>query len=128
MFTTALEGGSQETAGNVRRAAQFMARGGKFGLPDTMIIQGWASDKMERPGFYRLCFVEYKVGRGKLSTRQEGVHTALIRCQVPVFVARSIPDVLYALINSAFMLHDNAENLCREYQERLLASDRKAAA
>jgi len=47
---------------------------------------------------------------------------------VPVFVARSIPEVLDALRGSYFMLHDNAENLCREYQERLLASDRKAAA
>jgi len=125
MFTTALEHGSQEAAGNVRRAAQMMARGAKFGLPDCLVIQGYTH---HRDCCRAICFIEYKRGRGKLSTRQEGVREALQRVGVLVHVARSIDDVFEALRGSSFDLHPNAKNIAVEYEERLMASDRKNAA
>lgn len=129
MFTTAIEHGSQETAGNVRRSAQFMARGGKFGLPDTIVMQGAAPGTKNTWEHCRaICFIEYKRGSGKLSTRQEGIHEALRRVGVLVHVARSIDDVFDALRGSSFDLHPNAKNIAIEYEERLMASDRKNAA
>lgn len=128
MFTTALEHGAQEYANNVRRAAAFQARGGKFGLPDCLVIQGsqHRSTTWSRP--QAICFIEYKRGNNDLSSRQHGISDALERVGVPVLVCRSIKDVYNALRASSFDLHANAMNIVAEYEERLAGADRTAAA
>jgi len=116
-FVSAIEHAAIDMANPARRFTA-QARGVKFGIPDHYLAQGLPT---------RTCWIEFKRG-SSVTSRQEGVHTALERCGVPVVVAHSPRELFEGLLRLGFRLHGNALGITREIEARLAASDAAAAA
>jgi hypothetical protein len=122
MFSCAIDAPFRRGAGgSAGFASRLEARGIVFGLPDHLIAQGDGQD------IERVIWIEFKRGTG-LTARQAGVHVQLRRTGFEVYTCDTIGDVLDALRLSGMRLHGNAQEIAREYAERLDAADMKADA
>lgn len=105
---------------NMGRRASLQARGCVFGFPDMAIMQGGGAPVT--------CFLELKRGRNKATEQQVVVHSAMQKAGQHVYVVRTMQEVLQALRDCGFRLHENADNLAVEYEMRAEVTPRKTAA
>ena len=120
MFTTAIDHAAADMAHIGRRAA-LQGRGVKFGLPDVFVCQA-AQDGGSSAGLW----IELKRG-SRVSSAQEGVHTAMRRAGQSVAVCSSMAGIVAALRNYGFDVHGNADALAAEYEARVAAKERAPA-
>lgn len=113
MHVTGILGENQLTD-NARARAR--ARGIKSGVHDVYVAQMGA----------RSLWIELKFGSNKMSDAQREISRQLTACGIHNACCNDMGEVLYALRNSGFQLHANADNLATEYQARADAAVRAA--
>jgi hypothetical protein len=112
MFVTGIDHASQSTD-NAR--ARMAGRGVKFGLPDVFVAQ--------RDGHLRhSAWLELKRG-SRLSSAQESVHKLMHLAGQRVWTCNTMAEVVMAMRDAGIALHHNADELAREYELRVTASE-----